>query len=147
VKLEPGAGVAVSVTGGAVGAKAAEHVVPQSISPPPLVTVPAPVPARLTVSVGPLNFAVTLVAALTVTTHVPRPQQSPPVQPAKVDPLAAAAVSVTRVLGARVLVQVAPQLIPGGPLVTVPDPTSFLVTVREGPLKVAVTVVAAVRVT
>lgn len=63
-KVEPVAGVSVSVTEAPL-AKPAEHVVPQLISPP--LTLPAPLPALLTVSVsacGGAAITVTVVAAL-----------------------------------------------------------------------------------
>jgi hypothetical protein len=50
VKAEPALGVAVSVTTVPL-TKSAAHVAPQLIPAGLLVTVPAPVPARLTVSV------------------------------------------------------------------------------------------------
>ena len=60
---------------------------------------PLPVPALLTVSVynGIVNVAVTVVAAVSVTGHVPVPLHPPPLQPVNVDPAAAVAVSVTAV--------------------------------------------------
>ena len=62
------------------------------------VTVPDPVPAFVTVNamtVAELKVAVTVVAAFTVTMQVPVPEQPPLDQPAKVEPEAALAVSVT----------------------------------------------------
>ena len=63
-------------------------------------TVPAPVPSLATVSaklaVVLLNVAVTLRAAVIDTVQVPVPVHAP-LQPANVEPLAAAAVSVTDV--------------------------------------------------
>jgi hypothetical protein len=44
-----------------------------------------------------VKVAVTVVAALAVTTQVPVPLQPPPDQPSKVEPVAGAAVSVTTV--------------------------------------------------
>src|SRR5205823_14797810 len=84
-----------------------------------------------------------------VMVQVPVPEQPPPVQPVKVEPAAGVAVSVTVVPLAKLAVQVAPQLIPAGELVTVPLPVPALLTVRAtvGRAKVAVTVVAAPRVT
>jgi hypothetical protein len=49
------------------------------------------------VEVAELNVAVTPMAPLTVTAHVPVPPHPPPLQPANVEPDAALAVSVTRV--------------------------------------------------
>src|SRR5437870_1208879 len=116
-----------------------------------LVTVPLPLPALLTVSakVGGVKVAVTVVAAETVTTQVPGPQHPPPLQPLKVEPVAGIAVSVTAVPLAKLAEQVAPQVIPAGELVTVPLPVPAGVTVRVKvwSAKVAVTVVAALRVT
>jgi hypothetical protein len=64
------------------------------------VTVPLPVPALLTVSVNVVvwgvKVAATVVGAFIVTVQGPVPVQ-PPLQPAKVDPLAGLAVRVTTV--------------------------------------------------
>ena len=114
-----------------------------------LVTVPDPVPAGVTVSakVG-AKVAVTVVAAESVTTHVPVPLHPPPLQPVKVEPAAGLAVRVTAVPLAKLAEQVAPQLIPAGLLVTVPLPVPVLLTVRaKVGVKVAVTAVAAETVT
>src|SRR2546427_6989810 len=119
VKVEPAAGVAVSVTAVPLE-KLAEQVAPQLIPAGELVTVPLPVPALLTVSakLGRLKVAVTVVAAETVTAHVPVPEQPPPLQPLKVEPAAGAAVSVTAGPLARPPAHVAPQGGPAGALVT-----------------------------
>src|SRR5438046_1785759 len=150
VKVEPAAGVAVSVTAVPL-VKLAEQVAPQLIPAGELVTVPLPVPAWLTVSakLGRLKVAVTVVAAETVTTHVPVPEHPPPLQPVKVEPAAGAAVSVTAVPLVKLAEQVTPQVIPAGVLVTVPMPVPALETVRTKvcDAKVAVTVVAAETVT
>src|SRR5436190_736268 len=150
VKVEPAAGVAVSVTAVPL-VKLAEQVAPQVIPAGALVTVPLPVPAGVTVRVEvcTVKVAVTVVPAESVTTHVPAPEQPPPLQPVKVEPAAGVAVSVTAVPLAKLAVQVAPQLIPTGALVTVPLPVPALLTVsaKVGRAKVAVTVVAALRVT
>ncbi len=93
-------------------------------------TVPRPEPTLVTVSVW-LTVAVgvkvarTLVAAFIVTRQVPVPEQSPPDQPVKVEPLAAEAVSVTEVPEAKLKLaegQLVPQLMPAGEEVTVPLP-------------------------
>src|SRR5438094_943514 len=131
VKVEPAAGAAVSVTAVPL-VKLAEQVTPQVIPAGVLVTVPMPVPALQTVrtKVCDAKVAVTVVAAETVTTHVPVPEQPPPLQPLKVEPAAGVAVSVTTVPLAKLAVHVAPQVIPAGALVTVPLPVPAWVTVR-----------------
>ena len=76
------------------------------------------------------KVAVTAFAPLIVTEHVPVPLQAP-LQPAKNEPPAAAvAVRVTVVPCANVAEHVAPQLIPAGVLVTVPEPVPDFVTAR-----------------
>src|SRR6266704_3302625 len=116
-----------------------------------LVTVPVPVPFLVTVSgkLCSVKVAVTVVAAVMVTTHGPVPEHPPPLQPVKVEPVAGLAVSVTAVPLVKLAEQVAPQVIPAGELVTVPLPVPAGVTVRVKvwSAKVAVTVVAALRVT
>jgi hypothetical protein len=63
------------------------------------VTVPDPVPDFVTVKLytDVANVAVTDVAAFIVTVQVPVPEQPPPDQPEKVDPLFAKAVKATDV--------------------------------------------------
>src|SRR5256886_7592197 len=97
-----------------------------------LVTVPLPGPAGVTVRVKvcSVKVAVTVVAAESVTTHVPVPEQPPPLQPVKVEPAAGVAVSVTTVPLAKLAVHVAPQVIPAGALAAVPLPVPPRVTVR-----------------
>jgi hypothetical protein len=68
-----------------------------------------------------LNVAVTLRACDMLTVQVPAREQAPD-QPANVEPGAALAVSVTLVPEMNVALQVPPQSIPAGPLVTVPLP-------------------------
>src|SRR5204862_7314469 len=72
LKVEPAAGVAVSVTGVPL-VKLAEHVAPQVIPAGALVTGPPPGPAGVTVRVKvcSVKVAVTVVAAESVTTHAP----------------------------------------------------------------------------
>jgi hypothetical protein len=74
--------------------------------------------------------AVTVVAAVSVTVHVPVPEQPPPLQPVKVEPAAGTAVRVTVVPLAQAAIQVEPQEMPAGLLVTVPTPGPVLLTVR-----------------
>ena len=71
----------------------------------------------------------TVVAALSVTVHVPVPVQPPPLQPLNVDPAVGAAVKVTAVPLANAAEHVAPQEMPAGVLVTVPIPAPVLLTV------------------
>src|SRR2546428_11739857 len=82
-KTDPAAAVAVNVTAVPV-LKVAEQVDPQLISPPPLVTVPDPVPDLMTVKAKVLraNIAVTAVLAVTGSLPAPVPRQPPPLPPA-----------------------------------------------------------------
>jgi hypothetical protein len=115
-----------------------EQVVPQFKPSGDDVTTPLPVPAFCTVIDGPvgggvvamLNAALTVAAAFIVTVHAPVPLQAP-VQPAKVEPLVAAGVSVTSVAWLKLALHVAPQLIPAGALVTVPLPVPLRVTLSR----------------
>src|SRR5206468_2872653 len=94
------------------------------------------------------KVGVTVVAAVTVTTQESVPEQVPPLQPVKTEPAAGVAVSVTTVPLTKVAVQVGPQSMAAGVLDTVPAPAPGLETVRtKVGVKVAVTAVAAVRVT
>jgi hypothetical protein len=148
--VEPLAAEAVSVTEVPL-AKLALHVLPQLMPDGEEVTVPVPVPARVTVRVWVvalvLKVAVTDRAAVIETVQVPVPVQAP-LQPANVEPLAAEAVSVTEVPLAKLALHVLPQLIPVGDELTVPVPVPARVTVRVWVvalvLKVAVTDFAAV---
>ena len=112
-------------------------------------TVPAPLPLLVTVSVycG-TKFAVTVVSAVTVTTHVPVLFVHAPAQPVKREPDAAVAVNVTPVPMLYFSVQSVPHVMPVGELLTVPTPIPLLITVSVYcGTKVAVTVVSAVMVT
>jgi hypothetical protein len=125
---EPAAGAAVRVLA-VPGVTDCEQVAPQLMPAGLLVTVPEPVPPFVTDSVTGtrLNVAVTEAAALTVTAQVPVPEQAPP-QPAKDEPAAGAAVRVMAVPDVTDCEQVAPQLMPVGLLVTVPEPVPLLAT-------------------
>lgn len=93
-----------------------------------------------------LKVAVTLRAAVIDNAQVPVPVHAP-LQPPNVEPLAAAAESVTEVPLAKLAVQVVPQLNPEGDDVTVPVPVPALVTAKENVVavvNVAVTARAAV---
>src|SRR5262249_33323674 len=95
VKAEPAAGVAVKVTM-VLLLNENEHVPPQLIPAGALVTAPPPPPTLFTVrtKVGTVKLAVTVLPALIVTTQDPVPAQAP-LQPVKMEPVAAVALSVT----------------------------------------------------
>jgi hypothetical protein len=142
--IEPDVGAALSVTDVPL-AKFALHVLPQLMPAGADVTVPAPVPARVTASgneAEPLNVAVTERAAVMDTVQLPVPEHAP-LQPANVEPLAGAAVRVTDVALAKFALHVPPQLMPEGDDVTVPAPVPARVTLSANvvvePLNVAVT--------
>lgn len=105
------------------------HCVPQLIPAGELVTEPEPVPARSTVRVDVgggggaawVNVAVTEVFAEMVSLHEPVPEQAPP-QPPKVDPFVGVGVRVTSVPSSKSALQLDPQFIPVGVLLTVPVP-------------------------
>ena len=105
------------------GATDSEQVAPQLMPAGLLVTVPEPVPLFVTDSVtgqqveGRRHRG----GGAHGTVQVPVPEQPPPVQPAKDEPAAAVAVKVRTVPGVTDSEQVAPQLMPAGLLVTVPD--------------------------
>ena len=92
---------------------------------------PVPLPARDTVTGNDLivDVAVTVVAAVITTVHVPVPVHPPPDQPVKVELTNGAAVSTTLVPWLYVSVQSPPQLMPAGLLVTVLEPVPAAVTV------------------
>ena len=103
---------------------------PHEIPDGSLVTVPLADPrratARGTCAAMFAKLAVTVVAAFSVIAHVPVPLHPPPLQPVKVEPAAALAVRVTGVPLAKLAEQVAPQSIPAGLLVAVPEPVWLL---------------------
>src|SRR5438477_5074132 len=70
---------------------------------------------------GSVKLAVALLAMFMVSVQVPVPVHSP-LQPANAEPPDGVAVSVTSVPDAKPAEPVAPQLMPAGPLVTVPLP-------------------------
>lgn len=79
---------------------------------------------------GGRKVAVTDRASLIATVHVVADPEHAPPQPEKVEPPEAAAVSVTLVPLSYSAEQVAPQSIPAGDEVTVPEPAPALVTER-----------------
>src|SRR5262245_50940954 len=124
---------------------------------PNVTTPPSKLVAFATISPGSDNTgavtsskrAVTVVSAVRVTVQFPVPEHPPPLQPAKVEPMAGEAVSVTAVPLSNVAEHVEPQLIPAGFEVTVPRPVPVLLTesVNLCRANVAVTVVSAFKVT
>src|SRR3954451_15345695 len=94
-------------------------------------TVPEGRPPRLTLSepICRVNCALTATAEDMVTEHVLVPLQPPPLQPANTDPDAADAVKVTLLPAVKLALQVTPQLMPAGLLVTVPVPVPTVETV------------------
>ena len=102
-------------------------VEPWLTAPPPL-TMPPAGGFALTVTVYWLRakVAVTALAPVIVSEQLLAPPHAPD-QPSKVEPVSAAAVSVTCVFRARPSVQARPQSMPAGALVTFPLP----VPVRE----------------
>lgn len=129
--VEPEAAPAVSVIvvpAATVCVQAEPHEIPTG----ELVTVPAPVPFFEIESVieagAASNLALTVVFWFTVTTQLAELLHPPPLQPPKVEPVLAVAVSVTCVPGATDWVQVVPHAIPAGELATPPAPVPVLVT-------------------
>jgi hypothetical protein len=147
----------------------AVHVAPQLIPAGELMTLPGPKPDRSDVStkvvVGGgagggvdvelfrLKFAFTDIAAFIVTVQVPVPEQPPPLQPVNVAVADGTAVNVTSVPLLNDAVQVAPQLIPAGELMTSPGPkpdrsaVSTKLEVEVFRVKLALTDLAALIVT
>lgn len=78
---------------------------------------------------GERKFAITDWSAFMVTVHVAVPVHAPP-HPTKLDPEAAAAVRIIAVPLSKPAVQVLPQLMPDGVLVTVPLPLPAVITVN-----------------
>jgi hypothetical protein len=128
-KVAPVPGVAVRTTLVPYANEVAQ-VAPQLMPVGVDVTLPLPVPARLMVRTfcARAKFAVTLVAELTDTVHVPVPEQPPPDQPVNREPDAAVAVSTTLVPYSKEAEHEVPQLMPAGIEVTVPLPAPVLLT-------------------
>jgi hypothetical protein len=99
------------------------QVDPQLIPEGWLVIVPLPAPEVVTLSTGNLEkVAVTEALPLLVTTQLLAPVQAP-AHDTKFEPALGVALNVTVLLAPNAAVQVTPQLIPGGLLVTVPVPS------------------------
>jgi hypothetical protein len=119
-----------------------------AVPPGVVVAIVDPPDGTVTITpVGPLNVAVTVVAAVIVTVQVPVPSHGA-LHPVNVEPSAGVAVNVTCVPLTKFAEHVGLQLIPAGALVTVPVPVPASLTVNAKfvvpPPNVAVTVVAAV---
>ena len=130
VKVEPVPGVAVRVTV-LPAAMVALQVLPQFTPAGDEVTVPAPVPALVTLSVevvGVLRAKVAVRRLAASTTNMQGLFVQAPLQPVKVEPVAGTGVSVTVVPEAMFALQVLPQLMPAGDEVTVPAPVPALPT-------------------
>ncbi len=99
VKVEPASGMASRATTAPL-VKLALHTAPQLIPPGLEAMIPVPAPFFITLSITVLgggavpNVAVRLRGAVMLTVHGPVPVQAP-LQPVKVEPVPAAAVSVT----------------------------------------------------
>jgi hypothetical protein len=143
VKLEPGAATAVSVTVVPL-TRLSEQVAPQAMTDAAsLVTVPLPVPAATTWSAAwTVKIAVALRSAVMTSVQVAAVPVQAPLQPVKLEPGAATAVSVTVVPFVTLVVHVAPQAMPAGLLVTVPVPVPEVATVT---VALAVNLAIAVR--
>ena len=130
MKVESVTATAVRITE-VLKVKLAEQVIPQLMPPVELVTVPLPFPARTTVRSYVLStkVAVTVVSAVIGTVQLPVPEQFPPAQPMKVEPVAGVAV---RVIGAlNISQQFEGQLMPPGSPVTMPLPVPASVTISK----------------
>jgi hypothetical protein len=131
--VEPETGVAVNVTAVPL-LRTVVQVLPQLIVPGLLLTVPLPVPARVTVSVYvviKLNVAVQVmlpvIVKLTLGLAVLQPA---PDHPAKVEPLAGVALRVTAVPPTYASLQSFPHAIPKGELLIVPLPDLATLSVK-----------------
>ena len=78
-----------------------------------------------------LNVAVTLLVSFMVTLQVVPMTESHPLQPKKIESLAAAGVRVTLMPELKLALQFVPQLIPSGMLVTIPVPVPDLLMLSE----------------
>src|SRR5207247_9999259 len=86
-----------------------------------------------------VKVAVTAVVAVRVSVQGPVPVQAPPLQPVKTEPAAGVAVSVTTVPSSKVDEQTPGQPMPGGLLVTVPEPVPAVETIICGVVEPAIT--------
>jgi hypothetical protein len=123
VKVDPVAGVAVSVTDVPLS-RLAEHDEPQSMPPTLDVTVPEPDPTFATDSarVAGTNVAVVDLAVVIDNVHVADAPEQEPAHPVNTEPAPGVAVSVTDVPCVMLAEHDEPQSIPPTLEVTVPDP-------------------------
>ena len=134
VEFISGVAVSMTVTGG-TGGYTALHV-PGQLIPPMIpgtseVTVPDPVPVSVTASVlGGITSNVAIQLRVPFMVTLPSTQSAPPLHPANVEPPAELGMRVTIVPSPYDSVQSAPQLIPAGLVVTVPEPLPVFDTVR-----------------
>ena len=129
-KLELAAGVALSVTD-VPDAKVPLQLWPQLIPTGLLLTVPVPGPTADTVTVpGAENAAPMVVSAFSTTVHFPAPEQAP-LHPENEFPAEGVAVRVTEEPAPKLALQVVPQLMPVGVLLTVPDPLDDTVRLKS----------------
>jgi len=107
----------------------AEQLAPQLMPAGELLTVPVPVPDRLTDTANTgTNVAVTAVFEFREMLHVPIPAQGDPLQPANTEPAAAIGVRVIAVPESNNVEQAVPQLIPAGALTILPAPVPAFVS-------------------
>jgi hypothetical protein len=120
--------------------KLPEHTIPQFIPVGSLTTVPVPVPVFVTsITLYPgagSNVALMLRSSVMVTVQGAVPLQPPPPQPLKVTPALWLVLNVTNVPIGNGSAQSVPQLMPAGPLITVPlvARRPVFVTVNSGVL-------------
>lgn len=149
VKADPATGLAVSFTTVRL-LITARHELPQLMPAGAEVTLPPPVPSRVTSSVWVIrvNVAVTLRAAFIGSSQAPVPVQAP-VHPAKREPAAGVGVSDTVASTAIGAVQADPQPMPAGEeaMLPAPVPARATVSVLWVRTKVAVTRLASDSVT
>ena len=128
VKAEFCDGVAAKLTMES-DANTLEHDVVQLTPLGELVTVPVPLPAKVTLRVTPgTNVAPTVVSEFTVKVHGPVPTHPDPLHPANEEPWAAAADRVTFEPPLNDAEHNDPQSIPAGLLLMVPEPLPRRVT-------------------
>ena len=125
-KRYPLAGAAVKTTL-VPGAKVLEQAVGQLMPLGAEVTVPEPVTTAFSAKVPTgtaANDALTVLAAVTVTSQTPVPLQPAPLHPEKANPVEGVAANRTMLPCVKLAPHVAPQLMPAGDEATLPEPLS-----------------------